>query len=80
MGYKWILKLDPTILSLIKERVVNHPKSSDWAQNLKVKDRDQNKADSHKVLRWKIGIELMMDQDQKCRGSWIRMGKYPYPD
>ena len=61
MGYKSIPKPDPTILISIKESVGNHLKSSDWAQNLKLKSRDRNNSESHKVQRWKIYIKWMMD-------------------
>ena len=42
MGYKSILEFEPTIFSSIKEHVVSHLISSHCAQNLKVKDIDQN--------------------------------------
>ena len=65
MGYKLILKLDPTISSSIKERVGNHIKYSDWVHILKVKDRDRNNSDSQKAPRWNIEIKWMMSQYQK---------------
>ena len=47
MGGKFILKLDPTISSSIKESVGNHLKSSDQAQDLNVIDRARDNYDSH---------------------------------
>ena len=34
--------------------VGNYLKYSDWEKILKVKDRDQDNSDSHKVQRWNI--------------------------
>ena len=53
MRHKAILKLDPHILSSIKDRVGNNIKSSYWEQNLKVKNIALYSADSHTSQRWK---------------------------
>ena len=73
MGYKSTLELEPTILSSIKEHVVNILKYSDCAQNLKVKDIYRNNYDSQKVQMWRIETKLMTNKDWKRRGFWLRM-------
>ena len=53
--------------------VGNNLKYSDWAHNLKLRYRARDNSDLHTSQRWREEIELVMNQDWRRRGYWLRM-------